>query len=507
MTAQHSQGVQAVQPVDSAWLEAQLRALAHDLPPTVIKTGLLGSVEAVKLVARWVDRLREAHPGHAVSLVVDPVLGASAGGAAFSNDDIVDAYRHHLLPRASLITPNRREARRLLNQPSHDDGPRDDLPDLAVALRALGPASVVITGGDAEQDQAYCLDWIDTPQAQGWLCAPRVPTQHHHGTGCTFATGAAAALALGHALADATVLAKMLTHHALSHGHPAGRGTGPVTAQAGFARGPAHGGAPLPWLGMGREPPWRWAHAAQLRATGSPSLFAPYTPPADGLYGIVDTGERVAAALAAGLQCVQLRQKDKAELTAHLAAAFEATERAAGSTLFINDHWQEALDMLAHRPGPASARWGVHLGQEDLLALNAYERQALLSARHQLILGVSSHSLWELARAAGCGASVVACGPVQATTTKVMPWRPQGERNLRWWVANSPVPVLAIGGLLTPADVARFAACGPAALCVVRGLGRDAQEIGENLPHLQTAVRQGRPAAPMQPADLPRPVL
>ena len=58
MTAQHSKGVQAVQPVAAAWLEAQLRALMQDLAPAVIKTGLLGSAVLVHTVARWVDRLR-----------------------------------------------------------------------------------------------------------------------------------------------------------------------------------------------------------------------------------------------------------------------------------------------------------------------------------------------------------------------------------------------------------------------------------------------------------------
>jgi hydroxymethylpyrimidine kinase/phosphomethylpyrimidine kinase/thiamine-phosphate diphosphorylase len=519
MTAQHSKGVQAVQPVTAAWLEAQLRALMQDMPPAVIKTGLLGSPELVHTVARWVDRLRADHPERSVALVVDPVLGASAGGTTFASEAVVDAYQRHLLPRATLLTPNRAEARRLLGIPPSHEGPRDEVPDLATALRLLGAGNVAITGGDAASgDTLHCLDWIDTEQAQGWLCAPRVETPHHHGTGCTFATGAAAALALGHTPADALVLAKMLTHHALSHGHAAGQGPGPVVARGGFARGPAHGGAPLPWLGLGRELPWRLLHPPVEDAP----LFQPFRPPADGLYGIVDTGERIGQALDVGLRCLQLRHKAREGLSAHLARALDAATAQADATLFINDHWQDALAALPSetetevRPDTAaSPPLGVHLGQEDLLALSAADRRTLLESRHRLMLGLSSHSLWELARAAGCGASLIACGPVQPTTTKDMPWRPQGEDNLRWWVAHSPVPVVAIGGLLTPDDLQRFAACGPAALCVVRALDGNAHALRSTVPVLRWAVQAGRSTAWQPLADfgnpanvtLPHPVL
>lgn len=62
LTAQHSQGVTALFSVPPEQLHAQLAALAEDLPPRVIKTGLLGSVAAVQAVARWVDHFRAQTP-------------------------------------------------------------------------------------------------------------------------------------------------------------------------------------------------------------------------------------------------------------------------------------------------------------------------------------------------------------------------------------------------------------------------------------------------------------
>ena len=74
LTAQHSQGVEAMFPVAAAQLQAQLQALSEDMPPRAIKTGLLGSVAAIVLVAQWVDHWRACTPASR------PSSSAGAGG-------------------------------------------------------------------------------------------------------------------------------------------------------------------------------------------------------------------------------------------------------------------------------------------------------------------------------------------------------------------------------------------------------------------------------------------
>jgi hydroxymethylpyrimidine kinase/phosphomethylpyrimidine kinase/thiamine-phosphate diphosphorylase len=527
LTAQNSQGVAAIYPVGADVLNAQLQALSDDLPPRAIKTGLLGSVELVQLVAQWVDKLRARAPAgmdphQFLPLVVDPVLKASAGGAAFSHADIVAAYRQWLLPRATVITPNRREALVLAEMDAQ--GEVHDWAALAAQPREQGTQAVLITGGDDPQGR-WCMDWLDTPHAQGWLVAPKVDTPHHHGTGCTHATAVACALALGHVAADAAVLANVLTRQALMHAHPAGQGAGPVKTPAlpqwqTPAPVEAHpqGALPWPWLGIGSALPWACDPLHQA--------FAPYAPPADGLYAIVPDTARLADALNVGLQCVQWRDKQdlnalpQPQREALLDAVLDQADAHPDTQLFVNDHGEALLQALdrrqqaqqaepARQPQHPPGRIGLHLGQEDLLTRPAGFLQRLRAAAPQLMLGLSSHSLWELARAAGCGASYIACGPILPTTTKDMPWLPQSTDNLRWWVAHSPVPVVAIGGLLTPEDVAMAAACGPAAVCVVRGLGGSREAMQQALPALKEAARPRLKVAtaPAPAAGLPHPVL
>src|SRR6202008_1457816 len=95
VTAQHSTAVQRVEPVAPAVLDAQLAALAQDMPPAAIKTGLLGSVENLRGVADWVRRLRAQRPATPVALIVDPVLGATTG-ASFADEALRRAYREEL---------------------------------------------------------------------------------------------------------------------------------------------------------------------------------------------------------------------------------------------------------------------------------------------------------------------------------------------------------------------------------------------------------------------------
>ena len=508
ITAQNSLAVTRVEPLAPELLDAQLAALAEDLPPAAIKTGLLGSAANIAVVARWIDRLRQRAP---VALVVDPVLGASSG-AAFGDDAVLAAYRDWLLPRATLVTPNEREARRLVGDAPPDPHPRpsgeragvrgqpgepSDVPALAVALRAQGAQAVAITGGDRAHAPGWALDWIDTEHARGWLALPRLETPHTHGTGCTFASSAAAALALRFVAADALVLAKMATTHAIAHGHAAGQGAGPVAARPGFAVEPAR----MPLLSCSDDLEFDSCRRL-LDARQSPISLETQAP---GLYAIVDSAERVRQVVAAGARTVQLRIKTPAapsaawqdELRTAIRQALGAC-REAGATLVVNDHWRLAAELAAG----AARGIAVHLGQEDLLALGEAGRAELQACG--LPLGISSHSLWELARARSLAPWYVACGPVWPTLTKAMPWRAQGLDNLSWWMHMAGVPVVAIGGVLEPAQATQAARSGAAGVCVVRGLGADP---AATLPVWQAAIAAGRAAPRLPVPALPHPTL
>lgn len=450
ITAQNSVAVTRVEPVAAELLDAQLAALADDLPPRAIKTGLLGSVDNVRTLVRRVDALRERAP---VALVVDPVL-RSTTGAAFADEALLAAYREELLPRATLLTPNQAEAARLLGGAA--TSPRE----AAEALHRMYGAAVAVTGGDAGGQAS--VDWIVTPHARGPLSLPRIDTPHHHGSGCTFASAAAAALAHGFVAADALVLAKMLTAEALRHAHAAGQGAGPVRPAAGFASRLEN----LPALGL-------------AGGTPAPAGFAPLADPLLGLYAVVDSAEWIFRLLDFGVRTLQLRVKrpDAPGLSDDIRRCVEAC-RAAGAQFFVNDHWRLAIEHGAY---------GVHLGQEDL---ETADLQAIRDAG--LRLGLSTHSYWEVCRAWGLRPSYIACGPIHATASKDMPWIPQGEGNLAYWSQLLDLPVVGIAGMDAP-RVREAARCGAASAAVISAITQ-AVDPAQAVRALQAAFAEGRGA-------------
>lgn len=213
VTAQDTTGLHRVVALPADQVLAQVDAVFADLPVAVVKAGMLGSAEVAGVVAG----LPAGPP-----LVVDPVLTATTG-AALVDDLVVSAYLEHVLPRATVVTPNLAEALRLTGAAAGDPAA-----DVARALHALGPA-VVLTGGDPGADT--CQDVVVDDGGRVHVVEhPTVASTNDHGTGCTFSAALAVHLARGAPLHEATRAAQSFVAAALrrSAGWRLGRGRGPV---------------------------------------------------------------------------------------------------------------------------------------------------------------------------------------------------------------------------------------------------------------------------------------
>lgn len=183
---------------------------------------------------------------------------------------------------------------------------------------------------------------------------------------------------------------------------------------------------------------WPYDLGAFPIPVGGPAALAPFAsfPRNAGLYAVVPTTEWVRRLAGLQVPVVQLREKQPDSIHAS-ASAREAVRAVAGAStlLFINDHWQAAIEHGAY---------GVHLGQEDI---QSADLEAIRSA--SLRLGISTHGIYEMLRAHACKPSYIAIGAIYATATKSMPTAPQGIRRLKHYVRlMSPhYPLVAIGGV------------------------------------------------------------
>jgi hydroxymethylpyrimidine/phosphomethylpyrimidine kinase len=229
VTAQDTVSVRSAWPVPHDAVAAQLMAVLDDLDVAAAKTGMLGRVELVKLVAEI------AAGGQLPSLVVDPVLVDGSGQALFS-PEVVQAYLDHLLPRATAVTPNRDELALLTGRP---------LADLASVERAcidlaakLNGPLVLATGGRLAGGPA--IDIVAWKGDATHLTGQRHPTVNTAGSGDALSAALTAGLAHGLAPDIAAEAAKAFVSRALA---------GAARWRMGAGRGPLDH---LDWAGSAR---------------------------------------------------------------------------------------------------------------------------------------------------------------------------------------------------------------------------------------------------------------
>ena len=175
------------------------------------------------------------------------------------------------------------------------------------------------------------------------------------------------------------------------------------------------------------------------------------------LYAVVPDAQWVDKVAQLGVPTVQLRFKsyDQEAIAQQIALSVKAVA-GTQSLLFINDHWQQALDAGAY---------GVHLGQEDMQETPLHTLRA-----SGLRLGLSSHGYSEMLAALAWRPSYVALGAVFPTTLKKMQTAPQGLGRLAKYVQLAHnTPLVAIGGIDLP-SLAEVLQTGVGSAAVVRAI-------------------------------------
>lgn len=181
---------------------------------------------------------------------------------------------------------------------------------------------------------------------------------------------------------------------------------------------------------------------------------------------------RIAWAAAAGVDWIQIREKDLSahELVEVAREAVATTKRAdRGGRVIINDRLDAAL---------AADAAGVHLGGGSVGATNVVEWLRQGNAPKDFLVGVSCHGMSEAVAAEKAGASYIFFGPVYETPSKKDFGPPQGVHKLAEVCKAVRIPVLAIGGISegNAGECTRVGAAGIAAIRVFQQ-ARDAESV------------------------------
>jgi thiamine-phosphate pyrophosphorylase len=211
----------------------------------------------------------------------------------------------------------------------------------------------------------------------------------------------------------------------------------------------------------------------RLRADSKPILCyvtdrrnLPVTPQLDLIRPLL---ERVAAIAAAGVDWIQIREKDlSGKQTASLVrqaldhVSKQGSHSKSATRILVNDRLDVAL---------AEQAGGVHLGENSLPVDEAKRllksSPAAQTPDNDFIFGVSCHSPEAAKSAASSGADYIFFGPVFATPSKAAYGAPQGLDRLAQVCSSVNIPVLAIGGI-TLANVSSCFSAGASGIAAIR---------------------------------------
>jgi hydroxymethylpyrimidine/phosphomethylpyrimidine kinase len=208
LTAQNTKKVSGVYELPAAFVAQQVEAIFKDIRVDAVKIGMAGNPETIAVIAKILK-------GKKIPIVLDPVMVAQSGDRLISGKAVA-AMKKHLIPLATVLTPNIPEAAVLARNPTPEN------------LLKLGSKSVLIKGGHgggASSDDIYA----DAKKII-ILKAQRVKTKNNHGTGCALSSAIACYLAQGMSSLEACRAAKKYLTGALraSSKLSVGRGHGPV---------------------------------------------------------------------------------------------------------------------------------------------------------------------------------------------------------------------------------------------------------------------------------------
>ena len=198
--------------------------------------------------------------------------------------------------------------------------------------------------------------------------------------------------------------------------------------------------------------------------------------------------EKIGAAATAGVDWIQIREKDLsgrecsslareavqlaarsskgAVAKADSSAKGRRAQEQASTRILVNDRLDVAL---------AAQAGGVHLGEKSLPPEEARRLAKALRREKDFLIGVSCHSLEAGKAAERGGADYLFFGPVFATPSKVSYGAPQGLKRLAEVCQAAAIPVLAIGGV-TLENAADCFSAGASGIAAIR-LFQDASDM------------------------------
>lgn len=205
ITSQNTKKISKILPISSKIIKSQLESVLNDFKIDAIKIGMLYDKSIIKIVYSVIKKQK-------CPIVVDPIIESTTKTILLKKSAIKD-YKKMIIPLATIITPNKQEAKILAGTSS--------IQEAAKKIQRLGAKNVIITGYN--ESKKVIEDFVLESEKEYILKGKKIEIINH-GSGCNYSASIASSLALKKSIHDAAQHAKEYVFQSIKNSKKVGKG-------------------------------------------------------------------------------------------------------------------------------------------------------------------------------------------------------------------------------------------------------------------------------------------
>ncbi len=167
ITSQNTKEISAILPILPSNIKSQLKSVLNDFRIDAIKIGMVYDSQTIQVIHSIIKEQK-------CPIVVDPIIESTTKATLLKKSAIKD-FQKKIIPLATIITPNKKEAKLLTGISSFRKS--------AKKLQELGATNVIITG--SKESNGKIEDFILESKKEYILKGEKIKIINH-GSGCNY---------------------------------------------------------------------------------------------------------------------------------------------------------------------------------------------------------------------------------------------------------------------------------------------------------------------------------
>jgi len=205
ITSQNTKKISEILPIPSKTIKSQLKSILDDFQIDGIKIGMVYDSNTIKAIHTIVKKVK-------CPVVVDPIIKSTTKTILLKKSAMND-FKKMIIPLATIITPNKNEAKILSGQNS--------IVDAAKKIKEMGAKNVIITGSGETKNSID--DFVLEENRNYHLKGKRIKIINH-GSGCNYSASITASLAMKKTIHDSALFAKEYVFQSIKNSKRLGKG-------------------------------------------------------------------------------------------------------------------------------------------------------------------------------------------------------------------------------------------------------------------------------------------